>query len=100
MSHSAFAIYQMPEDPAAFDEAYKGHSAIVEKFPKMTELRVNKVLNQVMGSPKLYLVTEMVFDSLEDLQAALGSEPGQESGKDLASWGGDKLISLVITERQ
>ncbi|WP_153505604.1 EthD family reductase [Cumulibacter manganitolerans] len=99
MSNSFFAVYKMPDDPAAFDEAYKGHTAIVEKLPGMTELRVNKVVNQVAGEPKLYLITEMAFGSVEDLQAALASDPGKESAADLQSWGGDKLISMLVTER-
>ena len=99
MTHSLFAIYRMPEDPAAFDQSYQGHVAIVNRMEGLQEARVNKVLNQLAGDPKLYLVTELVFESLEALQTGLGSDAGKESGKDLASWGGDKLITMVITER-
>lgn len=99
MSHSFFAIYKMPDDTAAFDEAYKGHAAIVDRFPGLKEARINRVVKQLAGEPELYLATELVFDSIEDLQAALGSEPGKESATDLASWGGDKLITMLITER-
>lgn len=99
MSHSLFAIYQMPEDAAAFDKAYEGHLAIAGKMPGLKEVRVNRRVQQLTGEPQLYLVTELVFDSLEDLQAALGSDAGKESGRDLASWGGDKLITMFISER-
>ena len=44
------------------------------------------------------MLTEIVFDSKDDAMAALGSEPGKESAKDLASWGGDKLVSLMLAE--
>ena len=41
----------------------------------------------------------IVSSVVTSLQAALGSEPGKESATDLASWGGDKLITMLITER-
>lgn len=99
MSNSFFAVYKMPDDPAAFDEAYKGHTEFVKQFPRMTNLRVNKVVQQMSGETKIYLLTEMEFDSVEDLQTALASEPGKQSAVDLQSWGGDKLITMLMTER-
>lgn len=100
MSHSVFAIYKAPEDPAAFDKAYENHAALAKKIPGLKELRVNKTLQQVTGETPLYVVTELVFDSLEDLQAGLGSPEGQATSGDLPTWGGDKLITTLVTARQ
>lgn len=99
MSVSFFAIYRAPEDKAEFDKAYfEQHVPIVAKWPGVKDIRVHKVSQPLGGSPELHVLTEIVFDSKDDAMAALGSEPGKESAKDLASWGGDKLVSLMLAE--
>lgn len=99
MSVSVFAIYRAPEDKAAFDKSYfEGHVPIVADWPGVKEIRAHKVTQPLAGSPELHVLTEIVFDSKEDAMAALGSDPGKESAKDLASWGGDKLITLMLAE--
>ena len=99
MSASFFAIYRVPEDKAAFDKSYfEQHVPIVAKWPGIVETRIHKVTQPLGGSPELHVITEIVFASKEDAMAALGSEPGKESAQDLASWGGDKLIPLMLAE--
>lgn len=51
-----------------------------------------------MGTePPYYLMCEMRYDSLEDLQKGMRSEEGKASGKDLMKFAG-KLVTLMIGE--
>lgn len=81
------ALYNVPEDPKAFDAHYLGvHSKIVERYPKLREVRLTRPLG-VGGRPTPYhLVVEMIFDTDADLAAALSSEAGIESARDLRNF--------------
>ncbi len=100
MTTSVFVTYRVPEDAAAYDKSYfDGHIPLAQKIPGLLETRVSKVMSKLAGDPDFYVITELVFESLETLQAGLGSAEGQATTKDLASWGGDKLASIYIAER-
>jgi len=48
--------------------------------------------------PPFYLVAEMVFDSRADVDAALASEAGIESGRDLRNFAGAGVTLLVVDD--
>ena len=48
--------------------------------------------------PAFHLVAEMAFDSRADLEAALGSEAGVESGRDLRNFAGAGVTLLVVDD--
>ncbi|MFQ1004204.1 EthD family reductase [Modestobacter sp. SSW1-42] len=74
MTVSYFALYQTPDDPAAFEERYAAvHAGLVEHTAGLVENRVHAVTRQVVGKPAYHLVAEFVFDSQEALDAALDS---------------------------
>ncbi|PRZ44217.1 uncharacterized protein (TIGR02118 family) [Antricoccus suffuscus] len=100
MTTSLFVTYRVPDDAAAFDKSYfDGHVPLVNKMPGLLENRVNKVVQNIAGEQKLYVITELVFENAEAAQKALGSEEGKATSVDLASWGGDKLASIYLSER-
>ena len=100
MTTSLFVTYQVPDDSASFDKSYfDGHIPLALKMPGLVETRVHKVTNKLAGEPELYVITELVFNSLEDAQAALGSDAGKATSEDLASWGGHKLASIYLADR-
>lgn len=71
--------YGRPEDPAAFDDYYwNRHLALVRRWPKVKRVELAK------GQPgdDLYQVTEMSFDSLGELEAALQSPERAASYED------------------
>jgi uncharacterized protein (TIGR02118 family) len=81
------ALYQAPADPEAFDRHYhEVHTPIVLRYPKLRELIVGNVEPMGPRSLPYYLATQMVFDSREDLDAAMASEAGIESGRDLRNF--------------
>lgn len=93
------ALYKQPEDKAAFDEHYYNvHVPITKKIPGLREIKVTKFTGTPMGTePSYYLMCEMRYDSLEDLQKGMRSEEGKASGKDLMKFAG-KLVTLMIGE--
>jgi uncharacterized protein (TIGR02118 family) len=81
------ALFNQPEDPVAFDAHYRDvHTPIVRRYPGLRDLRLTRT-DGVAGRPSpFYLMAEMVFDSRAELDAALASEAGIESGRDLRNF--------------
>jgi uncharacterized protein (TIGR02118 family) len=81
------ALYNVPEDPEAFDAHYRDvHSAIVARYLNLRDVRLTTPVG-VAGRPAPYhLMAEMVFDSDDELSAALMSDAGVESARDLRTF--------------
>jgi uncharacterized protein (TIGR02118 family) len=81
------ALYNVPDDADAFDAHYRDvHAPIVGRYPNVRDVRLTTPVG-VAGRPAPYhLMAEMVFDSAADLEAALGSEAGVASAKDLRNF--------------
>lgn len=93
------ALYKHPENKEEFDNHYFNvHAPITAKIPGLREMKVTKMTGSPMGGEgKYYLMCEMVYDSLEDLQQGLRSPEGKASGKDLMGFASD-LVTLMIGE--
>lgn len=93
------ALYKHPENKEEFDNHYFNvHAPITAKIPGLREMKVTKMTGSPMGGEgKYYLMCEMSYDSLEDLQQGLRSPEGKASGKDLMGFAGD-LVTLMIGE--
>lgn len=81
------ALYSAPEDPVAFDAYYREvHAPIVRRYPKLRGMRL--VMADGLGgrAAAFYAMAEMSFDSRADLDEALASEAGRESGRDLRNF--------------
>jgi len=81
------ALYSQPEDPAAFDAHYRDvHAPIVRSYPNLLSMRLTRA-DGVGGRPAAYyLMAEMSFATRADLDEALASDPGRESGRDLRNF--------------
>jgi uncharacterized protein (TIGR02118 family) len=81
------ALYSPPTDPEAFDAHYRDvHVPILNRYPNLREVKLSSP-EGVAGQPApFYLMAEMVFDTDEDLGAALASDAGRESAKDLRNF--------------
>ena len=81
------ALYSQPEDPAAFDAHYRDvHAPIVLSYPNLLGMRLTKADGVGGRPPAYYLMAEMSFATRADLDEALASEPGRESGRDLRNF--------------
>ena len=81
------ALYDVPDDPDAFDAHYRDvHAGIVARYPNIRDVRLTKPAG-VGGRPSpFHLMAEMIFDTAADLDAALMSEAGAESARDLRNF--------------
>ena len=93
------ALYSNPEDPAAFDAHYRDvHAPIVGRYPNLLGMRLTRA-DGVGGRPAaFYLVAEMSFASRADLDAALASEAGIESGRDLRNFAKAGVTLLIADD--
>ena len=99
MAVRLIALYNQPEDPAAFDAHYRDvHGPIVRRYPALRDLRLTRTDGVAGRQPPFYLVAEMVFDSRADVDAALASEAGIESGRDLRNFAGAGVTLLVVDD--
>jgi uncharacterized protein (TIGR02118 family) len=93
------ALYHQPDDPAAFDAHYREvHAPMVRRYPRLRELRLTRTEPVGGTKPTIYLMAEMVFDSRADLDAALASEPGRESGRDLRNFASAGVTLLIADD--
>jgi uncharacterized protein (TIGR02118 family) len=93
------ALYSQPEDPAAFDAHYRDvHAPIVQRYPNLVSTRLTKA-DGIGGRPAAYyLMAEMSFASRADLDDALASDAGRESGRDLRNFAGAGVTLFVADD--
>jgi uncharacterized protein (TIGR02118 family) len=92
-------LYSPPDDPAAFDAHYREvHTPIVQRYPGLRDLRQTRTDGVAGRAPSFYMVAEMTFDSREDLDAALASDAGRESGQDLRNFAGAGVTLLIADD--
>ncbi len=99
MAARLIVLYRPPEDPAAFDAHYRDvHTPIVERYPNLRGMVLTRTDGVAGREPDYYLMAEMSFDSRADLDAALASEAGRESGRDLRNFAGAGATLLVADD--
>ncbi|HSC28499.1 MAG TPA: EthD family reductase [Vicinamibacterales bacterium] len=81
------ALYSQPDDPAAFDAHYRDvHAPIVARYPGLVDVQLTRA-DGIGGRPAaFYLMAEMRFATRADLDEALASDAGRESGRDLRNF--------------
>jgi uncharacterized protein (TIGR02118 family) len=94
-------LYAHPEDAAAFDAHYRDvHTPIVWNYPGLRDLRLTRPDGVAGRPPDYYLVAEMIFDTRADLDAALASDAGRESGRDLRSFATAGATLLIVDDER
>ncbi|WP_217586291.1 EthD family reductase [Lentibacillus saliphilus] len=92
------ALYKQPEDQKAFDDHYFNvHTPLTKKIPGLRDMKVTKIVGSPMGKSDYYLLCEMYYDDHESLKAAMKTDEGKASGKDVMQFAGD-LVTLMIGE--
>lgn len=79
------AMYERPEDEAAFFEHYDTvHAPLARKVPGLEKLVVNRVYADAFGrEPRYVLIAEMHFPNRETFDAAMKSPENRALGADL-----------------
>lgn len=101
MAAKLIALFTKPDDPEAFDQHYfNTHLPLARKMPGLTRVEVSRLTGNVMGGDApYYLMTEMFFDSMDAVKAALKSPEGQAAGADVMGFAG-KYLTLLTSEVQ
>jgi uncharacterized protein (TIGR02118 family) len=93
------ALYNAPAHPEAFDAHYRDvHVPILNRYPNLRDVRLSSPEGVAGQPPPFYLMAEMVFDTDEDLAAALASDAGRESAKDLRNFAQSGVTLFVAPD--
>lgn len=81
-------LYKTPKDKAAFDAYYKAvHIPLAYKIPGLKKFEISSGgVHTSAGASDIYMTAILTFDTLTDLQSALGSAEGQATAGDLANF--------------
>ena len=88
-------LYNTPVDAAAFDHYYHTtHVPLANTIPGLRSYVINANPVHAMSGTAPYLVAELTFDSMAEIQAALMSPQGQAAAADLPNFatGGVTLL--------
>ena len=92
-------LYNAPDDAEAFDAHYRDvHTPIVARYPNLRDMRLSKLAGVGGREPAHYLMAEMIFDTAADLDAALGSEAGADSARDLRNFASAGVTLFVAPD--
>jgi uncharacterized protein (TIGR02118 family) len=93
------ALYNVPDDPDAFDAHYRDvHAGIIARYPNIRGVQLTKPAGVAGREPPFHLMAEMMFDSAADLDAALMSEAGAESARDLRTFAGAGVTLFIAPD--
>ena len=84
------ALYNHPEDAAAFDKYYREvHAVLATKLPGLRKFTMNWPAPGPDGAtPSYHLIATLIWDSAEDLQAAFATPEGEAAMADLPNFAG------------
>ena len=96
------ALYKKPADPAAFDKYYFGtHVPLAKTIPGLRSYHVSTgLVASADGDSGLHLVAMLEFDSMDAIQAALGSPQGVATAGDLVNFGQAGVQLLMFDTKQ
>jgi len=81
------AFYKTPEDKESFDKHYyEVHMPLVAKIPGLIKSEVSKMKALPGTESQYYMITEMYYDDMDSLNAAMASPEGKASAKDLMNF--------------
>jgi uncharacterized protein (TIGR02118 family) len=100
LSAHVLELYNVPADPTAFEQYYRGtHIPIVKRMPGLRSYVINRGPLASVGVAPYYLVAVLTFDSMEAIQAAMGSPEGQAVLADVPNFAtGGVTIVMYETE--
>ena len=95
-------IYPRPQDPAAFEQAYKDvHLPLLEsKLKGLSRVVATKVLSSPQGEARTYRIAELHFGSMEILQQCLASDGAKEVMEHATSISSGGRPILLICEEE
>jgi uncharacterized protein (TIGR02118 family) len=94
--HILTVLYHQPTDPAAFDKHYREvHAPLVDPIPGVKSFTYRHAASVDENPPPYYLIAEVGFDSLEDLQSGLGSDAGKNATDDVPNFASGGVTMFI-----
>ena len=95
-------LYKKPKNAEAFDKHYASvHIPLAKKIPGLKKYDISSAgVGTPAGPSDIHLVATLEFESLDALQAGMGSPEGKAAGADLANFadGGADLLLFETKE--
>ncbi len=84
MTARFLALYETPADPEVFDRHYREtHIPLIRQLPGLRRYTLGRDVTALHGAP-YYLVAELDWDTMDELQAAFASPEGRATAADAA----------------
>jgi uncharacterized protein (TIGR02118 family) len=84
MTARFLALYETPPDPEAFDRHYhQTHIPLIRRLPGLRRCTLGRNVTALHGAP-YYLVAELEWDTMDELQAAFATPQGRATAADAA----------------
>ena len=79
------ALYETPDDPAAFDRHYHDvHIPLAHTLSGLRRYTISRDIVSLRGDTPYYLVAELDWDTMDELRAAFASPEGRATAEDAA----------------
>jgi uncharacterized protein (TIGR02118 family) len=96
MAYQLIALYNQPEDAAAFDAHYDGtHAPLAAKLPGLQSFTVSRPAGDGSKKPPYHLVAVLTFADEATFGAAMAGETGKAAVADLANFAGAGVEMLT-----
>lgn len=94
--HILCVLYGHPDDPAAFESYYAStHGPLVDAIPGLVSWSSRLVAATDDGPPPYYRIATLAFDSLEALQAGMGSPEGETAVGDIPNFASGGVTTMI-----
>jgi uncharacterized protein (TIGR02118 family) len=98
--HKLIILIEQVPDEALFDEMWPQFLHLAERMPGLLGEASCRVEHLLYGARPVYLVHDLLFDSLASIQAAMGSPEGRAAGELLQRMAGGQLTLLITDYKQ
>lgn len=94
-------LYAAPADCRAFDSDYRNtHIPLAKKLPGLLSYTISAQPPRAIAGTSPYLIAELEFATVADIEAALASQEGQATAGDLANFAqAGVTIAIFDTEK-
>jgi len=80
-------LFGIPEDTGIFDQYFEDtHRALLKALPDVYQVIINRVAGAAVGDSPYHLIVEIHFQSEQQMQGSLNSEPGQAMARDYSNF--------------
>lgn len=98
--HKLIILVEQVPDEDLFDEIWPQFLHLAERMPGLQQEATCRVEHLLFGSRPVFLVHELFFDTLADIQEAMSSPEGRAAGELLQRMSAGQLTLLIADHKQ